>query len=511
MAFKRLLLLGCGAVQQNILAILPQFYPHLDWSQVTILDKLDKTNAVPVREAVKRGARFVQKEVTKSNYATLLSIYVSAGDQVLDLTVGINCQDIVQWCLENGVSYINTALELWADADDENAQQWIVDLQQGREQEGLAMMHSRTLHRRQYDLALAAKAMPHSKATAVIDHGMNPGLVSHFAKAALERIADMVLSATGASDTSATLAILQAARATNDFAKMAQTLGLATIHISEKDSQVPKPAFQRKDGEFLSTWSCDGFFEEGLDPVQVGWGTHEKSLPWGAQLPLVGDSNQIFLPLTGVSLKMKSYVPTFGEIEGYNIPHSEGSTLASYLTVRDEEGQVVYRPTAHYVYHPPQCAIDSWNQVLTAPLGSRESGPTRVLSGRELESGRDAVGVLLLFHQDPVAKLVHGSDNEKPWSYWAGTIVSVEQNLAVSGEYSAPTTVQVAASVLSCVEWIHANPGRGLLWPEALDHNYILEKAAPYLGDMVFAPVQWGNEPEGLQFVDFCVGKDLGR
>jgi len=30
---------------------------------------------------------------------------------------------------------------------------------------------------------------------------------------------------------------------------------------------------------FVNTWSCVGLLEEGLEPVQLGWGTHEKTHP----------------------------------------------------------------------------------------------------------------------------------------------------------------------------------------------------------------------------------------
>jgi homospermidine synthase len=290
-----------------------------------------------------------------------------------------------------------------------------------------------------------------------------------------------------------------------NYAQMASLLGLAVIHVSEKDNQVPKSGYEKKAGEFVSTWSCDGFFEEGLDPVQVGWGSHEKSIPDGSLLPIQGETNQLFIPVPGVNLKMRSFVPTFGEIQGYNIPHSEGSTLSSFLTIKNETGDVIYRPTCHYVYNPPQCAIDSWTEVLkNGEVGAREIGPTRVLNGMELESGRDAVGVLLLFHHDPTEYLLNGNET-KPWSYWAGTIVSVEQNLAKSGPYSAPTTVQVAASVLACVQWINETEPQGVIWPESVSHSYVLDKAASYLGDVVFSHIEWDNAPQGLQFLDFCV------
>src|SRR6478752_6643078 len=56
--------------------------------------------------------------------------------------------------------------------------------------------------------------------------------------------------------------------------------GVKGIHIAERDTQRardPKPR-----GKFVNTWSVEGFLSEGLQPSELGWGTHEKTLPPGA-------------------------------------------------------------------------------------------------------------------------------------------------------------------------------------------------------------------------------------
>jgi hypothetical protein len=221
----------------------------------------------------------------------------------------------------------------------------------------------------------------------------------------------------------------------------------------------------KKQGEFLSTWSPAGFHEEGLDAVQIGWGTHETCKPSDSISSLadaVGGQPgpQIYLPYRGAEMLMKSYVPGQGEIQGLNIPHSEAATLASYLTLKcppneppspqscssssgsssdhdedddDDDGyddghdgeedcngnlhqssnttsiatNVFYRPTVHYVYDPPTCAKESWKEVFES-YKNPETGTldiqsqTRVLRGQEISHGEDAVGVLLLFEETPL-------------------------------------------------------------------------------------------------------------
>ena len=58
-----------------------------------------------------------------------------------------------------------------------------------------------------------------------------------------------------------------------------QKLGVKGIHVAERDTQRsknPKPF-----DTFVNTWSVDGFISEGLQPAELGWGTHEKKMPEG--------------------------------------------------------------------------------------------------------------------------------------------------------------------------------------------------------------------------------------
>jgi homospermidine synthase len=58
---------------------------------------------------------------------------------------------------------------------------------------------------------------------------------------------------------------------------LAYLLGIKTIHISERDTQLTKDP--KKVNEFVNTWSIEGLAEEGVAPAEMGWGTHERNLP----------------------------------------------------------------------------------------------------------------------------------------------------------------------------------------------------------------------------------------
>ena len=101
--------------------------------------------------------------------------------------------------------------------------------------------------------------------TAVLTHGANPGLVSHLVKQALLNIAKDTGIDAGT----------PASR--EQWAQLAQTLGIKVIHIAERDTQVAN--VPKKMNEFVNTWSVDGFVSEGAQPAELGWGTHERHFP----------------------------------------------------------------------------------------------------------------------------------------------------------------------------------------------------------------------------------------
>ena len=117
--------------------------------------------------------------------------------------------------------------------------------------------------------------------TAVITHGANPGLVSHFVKQAL---LDLARDADPTRGTPADRA---------GWAALAERLGVKVIHIAERDTQVA--AIPKQPGEFVNTWSIDGFFSEGSQPAELGWGTHERHFPADGRRHDFGSGAAIYL------------------------------------------------------------------------------------------------------------------------------------------------------------------------------------------------------------------------
>jgi homospermidine synthase len=265
-------------------------------------------------------------------------------------------------------------------------------------------------------------------------------------------------------------ASLEEALAEGAFDRLAMLTGTKVIHIAERDTQITDRPKQVD--EFVNTWSVDGFYEEGIAPAEMGWGTHERRMPPGAyQHAGEGPGNQICLPQMGAKTWVRSRVPSC-EITGMVIRHGEAFTMCDHLTVWDGP-RPVYRPTVHYAYCPADVAIASMHEL---EMRRWEMQPGKRILNDEIISGRDELGVLLMGH---------------PFrSWWTGSMLSIDEARALVPNQNA-TTLQVAASVLGAVRWMITSPHEGVRVPDELPWEDVLAAARPYLGTQWSGPIDW--------------------
>ena len=331
---NKILFVGYGAVAQCALPILTK-HLKVPANNITVMDFQDR--AAALKKLAPKGVNFVLDRVTRENLSPLLSRYLSAGDILIDLAWNIDCCEILQWCRDRGVLYVNTSTELWDPY------------------EGAATKHPTelTLYWRHMNLRKMTAKWTKGGPTAVIEHGANPGLISHFAKQGLIDIGERLIAEKKASGKYAE--DLRRFISEQSFNQLAQRLGVKVIHVSERDTQITdKP---KQVDEFVNTWSVEGFHEEGVTVSEMGWGTHEKELPPFAYEHKEGPRNQICLARMGMNTWVNSWVPNYC-INAMVVRHGEAFTLSDKLTVW-ENGKAVYRPTVHYAYCPSDCAIAS--------------------------------------------------------------------------------------------------------------------------------------------------------
>lgn len=445
----RILVIGLGGVSR---CTLPLLFQELDAdpSHYTVMDFAD-VSPDDVQFLRDRGATFEQNRVTPENYRQLLGDHVGKGDLIIDLGWNIDTLTVLDWCRAQDVRFINASLEVW-------------DPYEGI---GASQPRERTLYARHMALRkLIGEWGDNVGPTAVLDHGANPGLVSHFTKQALIDIAEAWLADAAPGPERETIA---GAAAQQDFARLAQALGVVTIHISERDTQVSNRP--KRENEFVNTWSIAGFHEEGIAPAELGWGTHERRLPPGAQTQLDGPLNQICISHPGCRTWVRSWVPC-GEIVGMVIRHGEAFSISDRLTVL-EDGRAVYRPTVHYAYCPADAAIASLHEL---HMRGDELQEHQRLMYDDIVEGRDELGCLLMGHPFK--------------SWWIGSLLDIEETRRLAPGQNA-TTLQVAASILGATKWLLEHPHEGVLLPDDLPHEPVLAVAKPYLGPFVSRAVDW--------------------
>ena len=432
----RLVIVGFGSIGQGVLPLILR-HIGLDPSQITIVTAEDWGG----EEAADYKVRFVIEPLTRDNYRSMLGPLVGPGDFILNLSVDVSSIALAEFAQEKGALYLDTCIEPWAG---------------GYTDTSLPLAKRTNYALREAALALRTR-FPNGP-TALLTHGANPGMVSHFVKQALLNIA---------SDTG--LEIERPERR-EDWARLAHRLGIKVIHIAERDSQ--QSSARKQPGEFVNTWSIDGFVGEGCQPAELGWGSHEKALPPDGHRMTEGSRAAIYLNRPGASTRVRTWTPKAGASHGFLITHSEAISIASYLSVGDGD-HPEYRPTVHYAYHPCDDAVLSIHELAG---GNWRQQPEQRLLMEDIVSGIDELGVLLMGHAKG--------------AYWYGSQLSIEQARKLAPHNNA-TSLQVTSAVLAGMVWAIRHPEAGIVEPDDIDFREVLAVQADYLGTVVGVYSDW--------------------
>ena len=449
MIFKnKVLIVGYGSVARCVLPLLLK-HISIQYKNITIIDCADKRR--DLSPWIRRGIKFSQEKITPLNISRILSEHVSPGGIIIDLSWNIDCIGMLGWCHENKVLYINTSVEEWDPyADIRNKTPF-----------------QKSLYYRQKEIRKIVSRWKYPAMTAIIDHGANPGLISHFTKKGLVDIAQKMLNEDNVSP-KVKYRIKECLKA-KIFSHLARELNVKVIHISERDTQITNRP--KRYNEFVGTWSIEGLREEGIAPAEMGWGTHETDIPLFSTFPPANSKNKIFLSQMGMNTWVRSWVPN-EEIIGMVIRHAEAISISSHLTV-EEKGKIAYCPTVHYAYMPCNETITSLHELRCRNYDLQKS--LRIMSD-EIVEGEDILGALIMGH--------------KYNSWWTGSILDIRESRRLVPHQNA-TTVQVAIGAVSAVIWMLENPQRGLCGPDDLPYECILDIARPYLGKLVSTASDW--------------------
>jgi homospermidine synthase len=432
----RIVMVGCGSIGQGVL---PLILRHIDMPRERIvIVTADDRGRDAAREL---GVEFRVAPLDQKNYRASLAPLLGRGDFLLNLSVDVSSVALIELAHEIGALYLDTCVEPWAG---------------GYTDPALTPSERSNYALRESALALAPRFA--NGPTAVLTHGANPGLVSHFVKRALLDIAR---------DTGHRI---RAPRDRIGWALLARDLGIKTIHIAERDTQVAE--LPKRPGEFVNTWSVDGFVGEGSQPAELGWGTHERHFPEDARRHGFGCDAAIYLMRPGAATRVRTWTPMEGPFHGFLVTHNESISIADYYSLV-EGGTVRYRPTVHYAYHPCDDAVLSLHELAGKNWTLQAN---KRLMMNEIAKGVDELGVLLMGHAKG--------------AYWYGSRLSIDAARRLV-PYNNATSLQVTAAVLAGMVWAMENPRAGVVEADGMHHSRILEIARPYLGELVGTYSDW--------------------
>ena len=438
-----IVMIGFGSIGRGTLPLIERHF-KFDKSRLVVVDPSEENRKL----LDERGIAFVQEAVTRKNYKSLLTPLLTRGGGrgfCVNLSVDTGSVDLMRLCRKLGALYVDTVVEPWLgfyfDAKADNA--------------------SRTNYALRETLLAEKRANPGGP-TAVSTCGANPGMVSWFVKQALVNLAtDLKLDFNEPKQDDR-----------EGWARLMKKAGVKGIHIAERDTQRtkrPKPM-----NVFWNTWSVEGFISEGLQPAELGWGTHEKWMPKNARKHRKGCKAGIFLEQPGANTRVRTWCPTPGAQYGFLVTHNEAISIADFFTVRDRKGKATYRPTCHYAYHPCNDAVLSLHEMFGA--AGKAQPVHHVLDEDELVDGVDELGVLLYGH--------------KKNAYWYGSQLSLEEARRLA-PYQNATGLQVTSAVLSGMVWALENPEAGIVEADETDYRRCLEVQSPYLGPVKGYYTDW--------------------
>lgn len=407
-------------------------------------------------------SNFIVSEVTRDNFQQVFEPYLESGDLLIDFADTVGTKDICAWCAERNIMYINTGEADWPD-------HWYCIFEENESKRALQKRYAR-----EGDL----------KHPIVLHHGNNPGLVSHFVKAALEHI----VSTQFRKDKH----LKELVKAGN-FPEVARTLGVRMIHVNDIDLQRVKDDYS--DQLLFSTWCTDSFWFEMLSEATATLGTHEqidfeKECNW-----INTEKGFMEFQKLAADQKCRTYYPG-GVFEGFLVPHEETITIAQNLEVREDD-KVVYRPTVLFLYTPceyakryfEQAKVNSYpNPDPLKPQDCENENGQSIVRGyvypnnfeivyqEKIENGTEYVGVLLL------------GDRFEP--VWVGNRVETSflyKNKKAS-YWQTPTITPVAMSALAAVCWMLQNQDKGgIYFPDDIaDYKSIIKKAEKYISKTLY-------------------------
>ena len=370
-------------------------------------------------------------DVQIDDYEQIFS-FLDAEDYLLDMSSFQGNTRLLKFCMKRNIHYLSTC-----------------SLPLEKDGQAIPDYHDFAIYRQIKEQKIS------SKATSIIEFGMNPGMVSCFMKQAIKAI----ICEDDTPFVSNHRGELQSLINGKNYAKAAQLLGLKVIHISDIDTT--QVNFTARPNCVYSTWNLEAFCDETTTLSEISLGSDVSFSIYDGLIDQHNlEDGYLRLNKSATLVTEQSFSP-FGSFVGHIVPHEETYTIPYFLSIY-ENGKLVYKPTAFFVYRPCDLALSS----LKAEYKHNFSGSSEhLISLPEIASGGEAVGIIL--------------DGENFKTRYFGN------KLEVPLAHDTPTILQVSASAFAAFRYMLDYPDQGFLLPEELDDEKVLAYAKPYLKEYI--------------------------
>ena len=423
---RRCVILGFGGVAKPVCHI---FATRYSMQEYVIIDRKRITDDQIKIFGNKRVSR-LEFDIKPENLFDTMMYILQDGDVVCDFFGCNETIDILHAChLKKGIVYVNASIE-------ENIQK--------------PYPSQNALYRAFFEFKKRYKPI----FTGCIDAGANPGMITHFAILGIYSMAKEAIK-NKVADSDEIKYFLDK----KDVAGLADIMKVDVIHISEWEQIEPNNPNEFK-GFVTNTWCIDSFHDEWFINAEVSMGTHDisdLSKKNYEKIPL-SEPPTIKCPFP---LYMKTACPT-QIFTGKVVRHPETIEISKLFS---NENHI---PTVAFVYHPsrlPRQDLEqkNWKDLPWKIIDESSGGPL---------SGSETMGATLISSRKDIPPR------------WFGSIVSCEQEREI-GANSNPTTLQVAAGIISHLLLSLEEPEKGLCMPHDFDSEKILKLAKPFLGTIV--------------------------
>ncbi len=447
---KTIIIFGCGGVGKALLHYLDDFFV-INPKKLILVDLIDYKNHIDVSKYINKGASYYILNIN-DEYKNIIK-KLQPHDLVIDLTFRTNTFGIMEECKKYNIHCINTSIEYdeIMDLHDE--------LQKDIYEDSYLCAHRSIIE--------ISEKYKNNDATSIATFGFNPGMISMFIKNGI------MFMMQNEKQTDITQKYIDE----KNWIEMAEHLKLRMIHCSEIDTTEyindSDKTVEKNENHFSNTWCSDSFVQESMiDKCEFGYGQSEI-IPNSTKL----SKEIIVMNNSAVEYYSESYVPGHKFI-GMMVPHSENVSGSLFFKMKNPL-------TIYYAYKFSPITYRS----LATLAKTRTFDNSHIINNIDDNvNGYDAVGALLLCEDKTV---------------WTGSILNNDiKNMPTSN----PTLVQVAISVLSALHWMCDNPNKGVIFPEEIDHEYMLNLASPYLGLVYCDYVDY--KPESLKLENMMKSKE---